>query len=71
MFSSQITIPLLCPLQELEGHWESQQGEEHLLTNQLKRLQDDLRRVNRQLEKGQSEKATLEEKIGMLIFCLW
>ena len=35
-----------------------------MLANQLKRLQDDLRRVNRQLEKGQGEKALLAEKIG-------
>ena len=31
---------------------------------QLKRLQDDLRRVNTQLEQGQKEKASLDEKIG-------
>lgn len=51
----------------LESEWERQQSDEHVLTNQLKRLQDDLRRVNRQLEKQQTEKDTLEEKIGMAI----
>ena len=50
--------------QELESEWEHQQGEEHVLRNQLKRLTDDLRRVNRQLEKRQKEKGNLEEKIG-------
>ena len=53
-------------LQELEGEWEHQQGEEHILRNQLKRLQDDLRRVNRELEKEQKEKSNMEEKIGEL-----
>ena len=51
-------------VQELEKEWEHQQGEEHILRNQLKRLQDDLRRVNRQVEKEQKEKNNLEEKIG-------
>ena len=51
-------------MQELEGEWEHQQEEEHILRSQLKRLQDDLRRVNRQLEKEQKEKDTLKEKIG-------
>ena len=35
-----------------------------MLRTQLKRLQDDLRRVERHVEKGQREKAILEEKIG-------
>ena len=52
-------------MQELESEWERQQSDEHVLANQLKRLQDDLRRVNRQLEKEQTEKDILEEKIGM------
>ena len=52
-------------MQELDSEWEHQQGEEQVLRNQLKRLQDDLRRVNRHLERGQGEKAILEEKIGM------
>ena len=51
-------------LQELEAEWERQQGEEQLLRNQLKKVQDDLRRVNAHLEKGQGERAVLEEKIG-------
>lgn len=51
-------------VQELEKEWEHQQGEEHILRSQLKRLQDDLRRVNRHLEKEQKEKNNLEEKIG-------
>ena len=50
----------------MEGEWEHQQGEEHILRSQLKRLQDDLRRVNRQLEKEQKEKSNMEEKIGKL-----
>ena len=50
--------------QELEAEWERQQGEEQLLRNQLKKVQDDLRRVNAHLEKGQGERAVLEEKIG-------
>ena len=51
--------------QELEAEWERQQGEEQLLRNQLKKVQDDLRRVNAHLEKGQGERDVLEEKIGM------
>ena len=51
-------------VQELEGEWERQQGEESLLSGQLKRLQDDLRRVTIQLEQGRKEKAVLDEKIG-------
>ena len=50
--------------QELEAEWERQQGEEQLLRNQLKKVQDDLRRVNAHLEKGQGERDVLEEKIG-------
>ena len=57
-------MALMARITTLEGEWDRQQGEEHVLTGQLKRLQDDLRRINRQLEKGQGEKATLEEKIG-------
>ena len=59
-----IQVPLSLA-QELESEWERQQSDEHVLANQLKRLQDDLRRVNRQLEKEQTEKDILEEKIGM------
>ena len=51
--------------QELEAEWERQQAEEQLLRNQLKKVQDDLRRVNAHLEKGQGERDVLEEKIGM------
>ena len=54
-------------VQGLESEWEHQQEEEHILRNQLKRLQDDLRRVNRQLEKEQKEKSNMEEKIGELM----
>ena len=50
--------------QELEGEWAWQQGEEAMLRSQLKRLQDNLRRTERHAEKGQREKAILEEKIG-------
>ena len=55
------------PPQELETEWERQQGQEQLLRNQLKRLQDDLRRVNWQLGKGKEERDILEEKIGMYV----
>ena len=54
----------MCILQELEAEWERQQGEEQLMRNQLKKVQDDLRRVNAYLEKGQGERDVLEEKIG-------
>ena len=50
----------------MESEWEHQLGEEHVLRNQLKRLQDDLRRVNRHLEGEQKEKDNLKEKIGEL-----
>ena len=54
-----------CPIvQELEEEWVRQQGDESMLSGQLKRLQDDLRRVNTTLEQGQKEKASLDEKIG-------
>ena len=43
------------------------QAEEVQLRTQLKRLGDDLRRVNRQLEIGQKDKAILEEKIGKFV----
>lgn len=55
----------MCIFQELEAEWERQQGEEQLLRNQLKKVQDDLRRVNAHLEKGQGERDILVEKIGM------
>ena len=54
-----------CPIvQELEEEWVRQQGDESMLSGQLKRVQDDLRRVNTTLEQGQKEKASLDEKIG-------
>ena len=56
--------PIQCIVQELEEEWVRQQGDESMLSGQLKRLQDDLRRVNTTLEQGQKEKASLDEKIG-------
>jgi chromosome segregation ATPase len=56
-------VALNTRIKELEEEWVRQQGEEALLSGQLKRLQDDLRRVNTQLEQGQKEKASLDEKI--------
>ena len=53
--------------QDLESEWERQQGQEALLAAQLKRIQDDLRRVNHQLEGGRKEKTSLDEKIGQYI----
>ena len=50
--------------QELEGEWGRQQSQEQLLGTQLKRLQDDLRRVHQHMDSGQREKSTLEDKIG-------
>ena len=55
--------------QELEAECERQHGQESMLSGQLKRLQDDLRRVNLQLEQGRREKATLDEKIGQWAPC--
>lgn len=51
-------------MQELEVFWERQQGEELLVQSQLKRVQEDLRRVNRDIAKGLKKKLSLEEKIG-------
>lgn len=48
----------------LEEDWGRQQGEEVLVQSQLKRVQEDLRRINRDIAKGLKKKMTLEEKIG-------
>ena len=45
-----------CPPQGLEMEWEHQQVQEQLQRNQLKRLNDDLRRVNWKL--GEEERDT-------------
>lgn len=49
----------------LEKDCERQQGEELLVQSQLKRVQEDLRRINRDIAKGLQKKLTLEEKIGI------
>ncbi len=41
-----------------------QEGDEVLLKNQLKRLHEDLRRVNRAAEKELKKKLDLEDKAG-------
>ena len=48
----------------LEGEWERQQGEEMLVQSQLKRVQEDLRHVNRDIAKGLKKKLSLKDKIG-------
>lgn len=48
----------------LDEDWERQQGEELLVQSQLKRVQEDLRRINRDIAKGLKKKLTLKEKIG-------
>ena len=52
--------------QELETEWEKQQISAQLLQNQLKRLQDDLRKVSRQLDRDSKEKAINTGKIEEL-----
>ena len=51
-------------VQMLEEDWQRQQGEELLVQSQLKRVQEDLRRINRDIAKGLKKKLNLEEKIG-------
>jgi len=51
-------------MQELEQEWTRQEGDEVLLKNQLKRLHEDLRRVNRAAEKELKKKLDLEDKAG-------
>lgn len=51
-------------LQELEGEWDKQHQAEVVLRNQLKQLQDELRRVDRNLTKSQANKQALMGKIG-------
>ncbi|RDD47548.1 Coiled-coil domain-containing protein 39 [Trichoplax sp. H2] len=51
---------------ELTTQCEKEQATKALLTNQMKRLQDDLRRTNRELEKSKKEKDALTTKIGEL-----
>ena len=46
--------------------WEKQQVTAQLLQNQLKRLQDDLRKVSRQLDTDSKEKAINTGKIDEL-----
>ena len=53
-------------VQELEVEWEKQQVTAQLLQNQLKRLQDDLRKVSRQLDRDSKEKAINTGKIEEL-----
>ena len=53
-------------MQELEAEWEKQQVTAQLLQNQLKRLQDDLRKVSRQLDRDSKEKAINTGKIEEL-----
>lgn len=51
-------------MQDLEEEWERQQSEELLVQSQLKRVQEDLRRINRDIAKGLNMKLSLEDKIG-------
>ena len=51
-------------MQQLEEEWSKQESDELLLKNQLKRLQEDLRRVNRAAERELKKKLGLEEKTG-------
>jgi len=51
-------------MQHLEMEWSKQDADELLLKNQLKRLQEDLRRVNRASERELKKKLSLEEKTG-------
>jgi UDP-glucose:O-linked fucose beta-1,3-glucosyltransferase len=53
-------------IKELENEWCSQHQTETLLQNQLKRLQDDLRRTMRDVEKSHGEKNILIGKIDEL-----
>ena len=55
-----------CNSQELENEWDKQQISAQLLQNQLKRLQDDLRKVSRQLDGDSKEKAINTGKIEEL-----
>lgn len=48
----------------LEKEWERQQGEELLVQSQLKRVQEDLRHVNRDIARGLKKKLSLTDKIG-------
>lgn len=60
---------LVFHFQMLEQDWERQLNDEQLLKSQLKRLQEDLRRVSRKAEKDLSKKCSLEEKIGQYMGC--
>ena len=51
-------------IQSLESQWEEQSHSEQILRGQLKTLQEDLRRVLRQVEKGMKDKEALIGKIG-------
>lgn len=59
-------LQLQARIKELEVEWEKQQVGAQLLQNQLKRLQDDLRKVSRQLDKDSKEKAINTGKIEEL-----
>jgi len=53
-------------MQELETEWESQQNSAQILHHQLRRLQDDLRKVSRQLDRDSKEKDINTGKIEEL-----
>ena len=55
-----------CCMQELEAEWESQQNSAQILQHQLKRLQDDLRKVSRHLDRDCKEKDINTGKIEEL-----
>lgn len=59
-------VHIISDTQELEAEWEKQQISAQLLQNQLKRLQDDLRKVSRQLDRDNKEKAINTGKIDEL-----
>ncbi|XP_076453930.1 coiled-coil domain-containing protein 39-like [Babylonia areolata] len=61
--SNEEKVQLEQRLQELTGDLDEKNNTHNLLTLQLKRLQDDIRRVTRELEKSGAEKWDLTSKI--------
>ncbi|XP_065888087.1 coiled-coil domain-containing protein 39-like [Dysidea avara] len=59
-------IQLQTKIKELEAEWESQQNSAQILQHQLKRLQDDLRKVSRHLDRDCKEKDINTGKIEEL-----